>query len=140
MDVGLTVEGSGAYPSGYTKHVVVDLRTGNQVKPADIFTNLPALVKEMRRKQLEEIEESKKEIKTAEPDLVEMSNQIFAERDLKTENLDFFSVSDKGVTFYYEWDFPHFARSMEPLGEYFFSFDELKPFIRRGGLLEKLAS
>ena len=54
------------------------------------------------------------------------------------KNLDEFAVSDKGVTFLYDARFPHAIRALQPTGEYFFSYTELRPHIRRNGPLGTL--
>lgn len=51
------------------------------------------------------------------------------------ENLDDFSVGAKGLTFLYDAGYPHAIQAFEPNGRYFFSYSELKPYIKRGGLL-----
>ena len=51
------------------------------------------------------------------------------------KNLDEFAVSDKGVTFLYDARFPHVIRALQPTGEYFFSYAELQPRIKRNGPL-----
>jgi hypothetical protein len=53
----------------------------------------------------------------------------------KRSNLDDFSISDKGLTFLYDAEFPHVVQALQPAGEYFFSYAELRPYIRREGLL-----
>src|SRR5262249_37822610 len=40
LDITLTIDGSGAYPSSSSKTVVVDLKTGNRIAPQDVFANL----------------------------------------------------------------------------------------------------
>jgi hypothetical protein len=55
--------------------------------------------------------------------------------EFKTQNLDEFSVSDKGVTFLYDAEFPHVIRGLQPDGEYFFNYAELRPYIQTGGPL-----
>ena len=51
------------------------------------------------------------------------------------ENLDDFSVGTKGLTFLYDAGYPHAIQAFEPNGRYFFSYSQLKPYIKRDGLL-----
>ncbi|MCI0524896.1 MAG: hypothetical protein L0Y75_06490 [Acidobacteria bacterium] len=51
------------------------------------------------------------------------------------ENLDDFSVNITGVTFLYDFGFPHVVKALEPSGRYFFSYEGLKQYIKRDGLL-----
>ena len=60
------------------------------------------------------------------------------ELKFEVKNLDEFSVSDKGVTFLYDAGFPHASRALQPAGEYFFSYAELLPYIKRNGPLGNL--
>jgi hypothetical protein len=51
------------------------------------------------------------------------------------ENLDEFSVGDKGVTFLYDAGFPHVIQALEPDGRYFFSYALLRPHLKSTGPL-----
>ncbi|MCY7375814.1 MAG: hypothetical protein LH472_07560, partial [Pyrinomonadaceae bacterium] len=48
---------------------------------------------------------------------------------------DEYSVREKGVTIIYDAGFPHVIQAAQPNGHYLFTWAELKPFIRRDGLL-----
>jgi hypothetical protein len=131
------MSGSAAYPSVFSKTVVINLKTGNQVKPADIFTNLDGLAAEVKKRQTTEIEKAKenykKDTETADFD----GSEYFDNADFKAENLEDFAVSEKGVTFTYDYGFPHVVQALQPDGTFLFTWAELKPFIKRGGLLEQ---
>jgi hypothetical protein len=51
LDITLTMDGTGAYPSGFSRTVVVDLKTGNRVLPQDVFTNLTGLAAMCKKAQ-----------------------------------------------------------------------------------------
>ena len=137
LTITLSVEGSGAYPSMYSKTVVVDLKTGNRITPQSAFTNLTGLAAKAKSAQKVEIEKSIEEIK-ADPENKDFESfDQFEEADFKVEHLDEFSVDDKGVTFIYDYGFPHVIQALQPEGKYFFSWTEIKPFIKRDGLLAK---
>ncbi len=51
------------------------------------------------------------------------------------KDLDNFSVSKTGITFLYDAGFPHVIKALEPKGHYFFSYEELKPYIESHGPL-----
>ena len=63
--------------------------------------------------------------------------EILGERKFVAKELNHFSVNEQGVTFYYDYDFPHVAKALEPNGEFFVSYADLKPFIKRDGLLAR---
>ena len=52
--------------------------------------------------------------------------------------LDQFSVSDKGITFHHDYDFAHVVQALQPAGEFLFTWDQLKPYIKAGGLLSRV--
>jgi hypothetical protein len=52
-----------------------------------------------------------------------------------TSHLDNFAINDQGVTFLFDAEFPHAVQAFEPGGSYFFSYAELKPYIKRDGPL-----
>lgn len=137
LSIYLWMTGTAAYPSTNDKHIVVNLKTGNQIKPEEIFTNLAGLAAEAKKRQQEEMkkakEEYKKDVDSADFD----GSPYFDDADFTVENLNEFSVSEKGVTFYYDYGFPRVILALQPDGEYFFSWSELKPYIKRGGLLEQ---
>jgi len=136
LDVTLSMTGSAAYPSGYSKTVVVDLKTGNRLTPPDVFTDLAGLAAMCKKAQKDEIKTSLAQIKKDEPD-AEDPESLFKEADFKIENLKEFTVSDQGVAFLYDYGFPHVLEGLQPEGRYLFTWRQLKPFIKSGGLLHQ---
>jgi hypothetical protein len=135
--VTLSVSGSGAYPSTSSNTVAVDLRTGNRVTPDDIFTNLDGLAIICKKAQREEIRRAKVESRKRYPNLFRFSSELFDDADFQVKDLNEFTISDRGVTFLYDYAFPHVALALQPPGQFFFSWQRLKPFIRRDGLLAR---
>lgn len=133
LDITFTQDGIGAYPDTHTKHFAINLRNGEVIKAADAFesSSLNALAmlidKKLQAENQETIRDSGDDRETAR-DLV---------KDLKfnPSNLDEFSISDKGITFLYDAEFPHVVQAFQPVGQYFFSFAELKRYIKRDGPL-----
>jgi len=135
FSISLSMSGTGAYPSIYEKEIVLDLKTGNRIKPQDIFSNLNGLSALLKKKQQAEIKEAIREIKSDPENDDFDTTSYFENADFKVENLNEFFINDKGVTFVYEYGFPHVARALAPEGRYFLSWAELNPYIRREGLL-----
>jgi len=131
--------GPGAYPSNYDKSVIVNLKTGEKIRARDVFINLPELAAKCKTAQREEIKNALAQIKKDQSG-EENPEQLFENSDYTVKHLDEFFVSDKGVTFWYDYGFPHVALALEPEGRYFFTFAELKSFIRRDGLLARFVS
>ena len=129
--ITLTMEGSGAYPSCASKTVVVDMKAGNRLMAADLFSNLPGLAAICKRFQKAEVKRALADRKKG------LDASFFQETDFKVENLDEFSVGDRGVTFIYDYGFPHVALALQPDGRYFFTWRQLRPYIKTGGLLHQ---
>lgn len=136
LNVELSEDVSGAYPSTYNKSVVINTKTGERVKAADIFTKLSELAAKVKKSQAAEI---KKGIALLKKENIDAENaaEYFNNTDYKTENLDDFSVSDKGITFRYDYEFAHAMLALQPDGRFFYSWAQLKPFIKRDGLLAR---
>lgn len=146
LDIALTQEGVGAYPDEQTVDLIINSKTGERVKFENAFDkNSSAKLAKMVKAKLELEKKSiikridKGEFYDGAPDK-ERNNSLkeqLAELQFTAESFDEFSVSDKGVTFLYDAGFPHVIQALQPDGRYFFSWAELKPFIKRGGLLER---
>jgi len=133
LDITLTVTGTGAYPSTFNKTVVIDLKTGNRITPTMVFNNIVGLTVKGKKAQEKEVKQALIDIKKEEPDFEDPAS-MFGSTDYKSENLNEFSVSDKGVTFIYDYGFPHVAQALQPNGRYFFTWRELKGHIKPAGL------
>lgn len=140
LSVRLWMTGSAAYPDDVTKNVVVDARTGTRVKPADVFVNLAGLAAMAKRAQRAEIRSSAAEMREDPENKDVDPGQLFQEANFTTADLKEFSVDAKGITFYYDYGFPHVLKAVQPAGEYFFTWQQIKPFIRPGGLLARFVS
>ena len=138
LGVTLSVSGSGAYPSESSKPVIVNLKTGTKVLAKDVFVELSELAAKGKQAQKAEIKKAIVEIKKENPD-EENPASLFENSNFTVNNLDEFSVSDKGITFWYDYDFPHVIQAFQPEGRYFFSWAQLKPFIKRDDLLAQFS-
>jgi hypothetical protein len=139
LDITFTQDGSGAYPDTHTKHFTINLKTGAIVKASDVFEpakleSLAALVNRKLQNELKQIvkENSGPGSDAEDTRIIKESQEVL---EFKPENLDEFSVGAKGLTFLYDAGYPHAIQAFEPAGRYFFSYAELKPYIKRDGLL-----
>jgi hypothetical protein len=130
----LWMTGTAAYPDSVTKRVVVNIATGSAVRPADVFKDLSSLAKLIRKAQLAEIAAATKEMKS-DPDA--RPDELFSETNFTVDDFKDFSVHANGVTFYYDYGFPHVLEALQPDGEFHFSWSQLKPFVRTDGLLAR---
>lgn len=132
------MEGTAAYPSDFTKIVCADTRAGVRARPADVFTNLPGLTAMVRKAQEKEKREAIPQMKKDNPD-VEDPEQLFGDKHFVQKDLDGYEIGDKGVTFHYRYEFPHVAQGLQPDGEFFYTWAQLRPYIKKGGLLTRVA-
>ena len=139
LTVTLSIYGSGAYPSSSNTTVVVNTKTGSKIEARDIFSDLNGLAAMIKKAQDKEIAEGIEVIKQ-DPDMKETDpKSLFENAQFTAEDIKEFSISDKGVTFMYEYGFPHVIQALQPSGKYFFTWEQLKPFIKPGGLLTRIA-
>ncbi len=145
LDIALTQEGSGAYPDSSTIEKVIDLKTGNQVKFADVFkaNALADFAKLVNGKLSVEKKDIIQRIDKGEfgdendKEANDALKQQLNELNFTAETFDEFSISDQGVTIIYDAGFPHVIQAAQPDGRYFFKWAEVKPFIKLDGLLGK---
>lgn len=139
FDIALTMEGVGAYPDGSTKHLVFDLRNGNRIVYADLFTRLPDLLSKIRsvmKQKEDEATKGSEEVREALANFRTTDAEFYPPIEkVQLKDLDGFSISDKGVTFFYDYKYAHVVQALEPFDEIMLSYQDLQPFIRTGGLL-----
>lgn len=135
--ITLSMNGTGAYPDGSSKTIAIDLKTGSRLRPADVFTNLTGLTAMIRKAQRDEVVKALKESNEDPENGDADSATLFAGKNFSAKDLDEFAVSGKGVTFIYDYGFPHAIQALEPDGRYSFTWDQLRRYIKRGGLLSK---
>lgn len=140
LDITFTQSGLAAYPDEQSRHFLIDLTNGDLVSAADAFIAdkqaiLAAAVDEKLQQEIARLR--KDNASAADRDEQEKSsvNDAYEILKFETKDLDNFSVSKKGVTFLYDAGFPHVIKALEPSGRYFFSYGQLKQFIRADGPL-----
>ncbi len=129
LDIRLFYETLGAYPWTNRAELVFDLETGKTISAADCFksSTKKTLAKKVRRKLLAEIAQAKRKYGGFPP---ESENGEY-----NLNNLDDFSIGRRGLTFHYDYGFNFASRSLQPKGDFFFTYSQLKPFIKPDGLL-----
>jgi len=140
LDIRLAMEGVGAYPDTSYLYMVFDLRTGKEVAVEDLFAQLPRLRNMIRAKMKSQENALGREVKKelALHRSFESGAEYYPPPEkLELKSLEGFSVSDRGVTFLYDYGFPHVSQALQPPGKFFFSWAQLKPLIRRDGLLAR---
>ncbi len=134
LDIELIRQGSAAYPDGFSRHIVVNTKTGRSVRVADAFTKIGELLVKLDEAQKKEIADQIEELKRDDEQAADSFKSIVETEVYGGDKFDEFSVSDTGVTFIYDYAFPHAVQALEPEGRYFFSWEELSPYIRPRGV------
>ncbi len=146
LDIALTQEGSSAYPDSLTKELVIDLKTGEQVKFDDAFkadsrTAFAELVNKKLQAEtaaiIKRVDKGEFGDTASEKEANEAVKEQLKGLEFTGESFDEYSVNDKGATIIYDAGFPHVIQAAQPDGQYFFTWAQLKPFIRADSLLGK---
>jgi hypothetical protein len=140
LHVTFTEDAEGAYPTTSTKHFLINLKNGKIIKASDAFNpDSPAalvrLVEPKLRAEIKEILQSNEEDKSADADAKKWVRDELTKLKYGVRNLDNFYADDKGVTFLYDAEFPHAVQALAPAGDYFFTYAELRPYIKGNGPL-----
>ena len=137
LTIELRMNGTGAYPSGTAKTVVVDTRTGRKLTPTAVFRSpqrLSAMIDKALQKEIDaSIAEIRRDPESKDLDI----DDLFAGKRFRMQDLDDFAVQANGVEFKYDYGFAHVIKAYEPVGVFSFTWNDLKPFIRRDGALSQ---
>ncbi|MBK9143413.1 MAG: hypothetical protein IPM23_12995 [Candidatus Melainabacteria bacterium] len=135
LDLTWWVDGFGAYPDASFKQVRLNLKTGAPITAEDVFV-------ETRRGQLAQLVDAAMQKKinarmreSSEDGDVTSFQDIIADARFAEENLDSFSIGGEGITFFYDFGFPHAAKACEPDGFFFFPYWQLKGYLKKDGPL-----
>jgi hypothetical protein len=140
LDITFTQRGLAAYPDEQSRHFLIDLRNGDLVLATDAFiANKQALlataVDEKLQQEITRLRKANSSASDRDEQEKGSVNDAYEILKFEIKNLDNFSVSKTGVTFLYDAGFPHVIKALEPSGCYFFSYGQLKEFIRVDGPL-----
>ncbi|HJQ35129.1 MAG TPA: DUF4062 domain-containing protein [Pyrinomonadaceae bacterium] len=140
LDTTLMIEGIGAYPWQHSITIVVNVETGEQVKAADLFEESSMELLASRVNELVQLDKKKANLllsyENNEADSSGWFDDRFGPTGFVVNDLNHFSIEDYGITFLFDFGFPHVIKAFEPEGRYFFSFHSLRPFIKRSGVLD----
>jgi tRNA splicing endonuclease len=136
LDMTLTQESLQAYPWTEKRFIVLDLRTGKRIKTDELFKakSLGKITKMIRAAMKRELKK-----KGFEPDAAFAFKSKIRLETVKLSDLEGFSVSDNGITFLFDYDFNFASLADEPAGRYFFSWKQLKPYLKTDGLFATFA-
>jgi len=135
LDVTLFMETFGAYPWTTKEYFVFNLKTGEQINVSELFNpgSTAQLTKKIRTAILHEL----KQRQISPEDALSFQYPSITIEQIQLDNMEGFSINDKGLTFIFDYNFNFASKADEPAGRYFFGWAELKPFIKPDGLLGK---
>ncbi len=137
LGISYRLDWMGAYPSSHIGYINYNLKTGDTLRIQDVVTagKMEALLQLCNQKLQQNIDENRKQ-------LVAGDGLEDAERHIKeypplftTDNINNFYISTEGITFRYEFDFPHAMQGMEPDGDIKITKEELRPLLNPDGPL-----
>lgn len=136
LDIAYSIAGSAAYPDGNTHHFVLDLKTGRLLGARDLFTGVGMhevanLVEGLMQADI------RKAIATAKKEGDNISDQLKS-KHFEVKDLNHFTVNARGITFLYDFGFPHVIQALEPEGSYFIPYPKLKLYLRPNSPLQML--
>jgi hypothetical protein len=125
----------GAYSSFSTERLVLSTRTGDRLSIGQLL--LPASLPELARQCDKLLQARMKEARQAAAGSEEATwlDELLAGKTFTTANLDDFTVTKDGITFYYPFAFPNAALALQPDDAFSFTFAQLKPYLKPDGPL-----
>jgi hypothetical protein len=135
FDITYVISGVGAYSTISEKQISVSLVSGKVLRAEDLFKveSLGVLVRILDQALQAEIKAGIAKVKAAEPDVD--AEQMFRNQRYRMRHLNNFSITPQGVTFRYNYGFPHVALAYEPAGRFAMSYGELQPYLKATGVL-----
>jgi Deacetylase PdaC len=128
--------GVGAYPSRFVRYRSVNLTTGSILRPHHLFKTeaLGAIALQVDQQLQAAIKTKVAELD--KPDNKDIDPKIFSAHRFRIKHLNDFTLTPKGIIFHYEFGFPHAILALEPTNDFLMTYDQLKPYLKPGSLLE----
>jgi hypothetical protein len=141
LQLTYTREGMGAYPSSNDSYGAVDLQTGQPIEAADLFTptglsKVQVTLNQMMATRIQQAIVEKTKEYQLEPDHLKSN---LAGKQFEANDLNKFVIGEKGITFIYDFDFPHVSKALEPDGKFFLSYAQLKLNLQTKGVAARLS-
>jgi hypothetical protein len=136
LSLSISVETMGAYPDGYLRSYNFSVKTGEGISIDHLIKkdSLSSLIMRLNAELTKRVEESKAmaEEDAEKSDDNESLDDLFSRTEFSKDDLKSFIITDKGITFYFDFGFPHAFQALEPAGDFFISNEELKPYLNAG--------
>lgn len=139
LSITLAISGAGAYPSSNVRHLNIDTKTGERISVVDEMEDgaRDAMMERLNGLLTAEVAKYKKLYKSPKYD-VEDVDLLFGESvGFTSENVEDFTVGGRGITFHYDYGFPHVIQALQPPGEFLLPWSELRNYIKESSVLRK---
>lgn len=128
LDITITTEFVGAYPSTERHYFCFDASTGERLGAEDIldprqFDELVSILDAMLQERIGEA------VLRCCEDGDGVPEEIYEGYGFTVEDLECFTVAGDGIWFHYDFGFPHVIEAAEPDGELFLPVGEITPFL-----------
>jgi hypothetical protein len=135
FDITYAISGLGAYPSTSEKQISVSLISGKVLRAEDLFKteSLGVLTRIVDQALQAEIKAGIARVKAEEPTID--AEQMFRGHRFRMRHLNNFSITAQGVTFRYDYGFPHVALAYEPAGRFKLTYGEMQAYLKPKGVL-----
>ena len=119
--------GTGAYPSGFVRYRSVNLRTGEILRPHDLFkTEGLGAIALMVDRQLQQAIQTKVAELDKDDSAKDIDRAIFRAHRFRIKHLNDFTLTPEGIIFHYRFGFPHVILAAEPQSDYLIPYAQLK--------------
>jgi hypothetical protein len=136
LSLTISVETMSAYPDVLIRNYNFNTKTGTVIFLDSLLKkdSIPSLISKFNNELSKRMEEAKA-IAFEDAEMAQETdfiNNLFDKREFLKEDLKNFIITDKGITFTFEFGFPHVAQALEPASDFFISRENLKPYLAAG--------
>ena len=135
LDVTIIHETIGAYPDTYPQHFLFDLTTGAQLSGHTLFK--PESLQKLAAAIDGQLQAEMAKARVEQTDCVTEDEDPYR-GTFSLDNLRDVGVSERGVVFSYDYDFPHVMQACEPTGEFVWSLPQLDAYLAASSPLRRI--
>jgi len=141
LSLSVYVETMGAYPDGQIKNLNFNLINGELINISDLLEkdSLTVLVGVLNPMLEDRLDVAKKMADDEEGESGDGGDDLIEElsdgASFNKENLNDFIIGKVGLTFFYDFAFPHAAEALEPDNSFTLTYEQLSPLIKAKSLI-----
>jgi len=132
VDLRVSVEGSGAYPDGFSNDFVLDVRQGTRLGVEQVQEGCqPALLDRLNR----DVAARVAAVPGTPDDVIGIADLL---SNARFTGLADFAVDDRGVVFHLDYGLPHVVAGAAPDGDFLVPWSDLASCVAPGAAMERL--